>query len=96
MDQELRNWMNFKSFIWILEWINIVFLFFFSWKQICLASDNLILHVYRMNEDGPGTEELDDEEDMAAAHHWLLPASDFSGLWESLVYDEDIKRGVSL
>lgn len=53
-----------------------------------------MMHVYQLNEDGPGTEELDDEEDMAAAHHWLLPASDFSGLWESLIYDEDIKRGV--
>lgn len=54
-----------------------------------------MLHVYRLNEDGPGTEELDDEEDMAAAHHWLLPALDFNGLWDSLVYDEDIKKGVS-
>ncbi|XP_048773297.2 pachytene checkpoint protein 2 homolog [Ostrea edulis] len=63
-------------------------------KQISLLSDNLMLHVYRLNEDGPGTEELDDEEDMAAAHHWLLPALDFNGLWDSLVYDEDIKKGL--
>ncbi len=28
--------------------------------------------------------------------HWILPAVEFNGLWESLVYDEDIKAQVTM
>lgn len=53
----------------------------------------LAIHVYQLQEDGPGQEELDDE-DLAAANHWLLPSSDFAGLWNSLVFDSDVKSQV--
>jgi len=43
--------------------------------------------------DGPAQEELDDEE-LSAASHWLLPASEFCGLWESLIFDSEIKNQV--
>ncbi|ESO90881.1 hypothetical protein LOTGIDRAFT_122594, partial [Lottia gigantea] len=59
-------------------------------KAIDLCEGNLSLHVYQLHEDGPGQEELDEEE-MSAASHWLLPSSDFDGLWDNLVFDEDIK-----
>ena len=49
--------------------------------------------MYQLQEDGPGQEELDDE-DLAAANHWLLPSSDFAGLWNSLVFDSDVKSQV--
>lgn len=62
-------------------------------QTIDLCSKNLKLHVFQLQEDGPGMEELDDE-DLAAASHWLLPSSDFDGLWESLVFDEEIKARV--
>ena len=42
--------------------------------------------MYQLHDDGPGTEELDDEE-LAAANHWLLPSTDFHGMWDSLVFD---------
>lgn len=32
----------------------------------------------------------DEQEEIAACKQWLLPARDFAGLWESLVYDENI------
>jgi hypothetical protein len=47
----------------------------------------------QLHDDGPGTEELDDEE-LAAANHWLLPSTDFDGMWDSLVFDDDIKGNV--
>ena len=53
----------------------------------------LELHVFQLHSDGPAEEELDDE-DLAAANHWLLPATDFSGLWESLIFDSKIKQQV--
>ncbi|KAL5020851.1 hypothetical protein ScPMuIL_000006 [Solemya velum] len=57
---------------------------------IDLRAAKLHLHVFQLHEDGPGSEELDGEE-LAAANHWLLPSSDFHGIWENLVFDEDIK-----
>ena len=49
--------------------------------------------MYQLQEDGPGQEELDDK-DLAAANHWLPPSSDFAGLWNSLVFDSDVKSQV--
>lgn len=62
-------------------------------QTIDLRTTKLHLHVFQLHEDGPGSEELDGE-DLAAANHWLLPSSDFHGIWESLVFDEDIKGQV--
>ncbi|XP_052061155.1 pachytene checkpoint protein 2 homolog [Mytilus californianus] len=59
-------------------------------KGIDLTGNNIQIHVYQLQDDGPGTEELDDE-DLAAANHWLLPSTDFHGMWDSLVFDDDIK-----
>ena len=49
--------------------------------------------MYQLHQGGPETEELEDE-DLAAANHWVLPAQDFDGVWESLVFDENIKDKV--
>ncbi|WAR11275.1 PCH2-like protein [Mya arenaria] len=59
-------------------------------ETISVSESVFHYHVYQLQEDGPGTEELD-EEDLAAANHWILPSRDFHGLWDSLVFDEDIK-----
>ncbi|XP_050395738.1 pachytene checkpoint protein 2 homolog isoform X1 [Patella vulgata] len=59
-------------------------------KAIDLCKSNLSLHVFQLHEDGPGQEEIEDEE-LAAANHWLLPSTDFDGLWDSLVFDDDVK-----
>lgn len=31
------------------------------------------IHVYKLCEEGPGVEEIEDE-DISAANHWILPA----------------------
>ena len=31
------------------------------------------MHVFKLNEEGPESEEIDDESDVTAASHWALP-----------------------
>lgn len=68
----------------------------------------LDVHVYQLNEDGAAEELADSEEDIAACQTYTLPAvgrtpdigfgverllqSEFEGVWESLVYEDDTKR----
>lgn len=36
---------------------------------------NIALHIFQLNEDGPSSENLEEEtENIVAAHHWVLPA----------------------
>ncbi|KAL9975130.1 hypothetical protein ACROYT_G012248 [Oculina patagonica] len=58
-------------------------------RQSNLKNCKLAIHVFQLHDDGPATEEL--EEDIAAANHWLLPSEDFHGIWESLIFDSDVK-----
>ena len=49
------------------------------------------VNVFQLNEDGPG-DEMDGEDEIATYREWTLPSRDFHGLWESLVFDTDVKR----
>lgn len=50
-------------------------------------------HIFTLDCEGPGMEEMEDgDDDIPAAQHWMLPSQDFHGLWESLVYDDQIKQ----
>lgn len=49
------------------------------------------VHIFTLNEDGPSTLNLEDDEELYAANHWLLPAAEFHGIWESLVYESGVK-----
>ncbi len=51
---------------------------------------DLRVFAYQLDEDGPG-EEMDGEDDVATFREWTLPSRDFHGLWESLVFDSDVK-----
>ena len=62
-------------------------------QHIHLSGDHVRIHVYCLSDEGPSQEELD-EEDLAAANHWMLPSTDFHGLWDSLVFDSHIKAEV--
>ncbi|XP_076355052.1 pachytene checkpoint 2 protein isoform X1 [Tachypleus tridentatus] len=63
-----------------------------SWenKECNMHDVHKCYYVYRLNSDGPQNEDLESEE-LSAADHWILPCRDFHGLWESLIYDTDIK-----
>ena len=54
----------------------------------------LEMFIYQLHDGGEETEQLDSEDEVTAASHWLLPSTQFHGLWESLIYDDDIKNNV--
>ncbi|XP_068056542.1 pachytene checkpoint protein 2 homolog isoform X1 [Anomalospiza imberbis] len=44
-------------------------------QPIDLSTSSLSLHIFHLNEEGPTSENLEEEnEDITAAHHWVLPA----------------------
>ena len=53
------------------------------------------LYVYRINIDGASEEYTDEsEESVSSCSQWVLPAKEFHGLWENLIYDIDIKQSL--
>ena len=54
----------------------------------------LDIYVYQLHNSCEETEHLDSDDEVVAASHWLLPSTLFDGLWESLVYDDNIKKNV--
>lgn len=44
-------------------------------QPIDLSTCTIALHIFQLNEDGPSSENLDEEtENIIAASHWVLPA----------------------
>uniref|UniRef100_A0A4W6DPR2 Pachytene checkpoint protein 2 homolog n=1 Tax=Lates calcarifer TaxID=8187 RepID=A0A4W6DPR2_LATCA len=60
-------------------------------QPLDLKSCSVSVHIFTLNEDGPSTLSLEDDEELSAANHWLLPAAEFHGIWESLVYESGVK-----
>ncbi|XP_008945780.1 PREDICTED: pachytene checkpoint protein 2 homolog [Merops nubicus] len=60
-------------------------------QPIDLSKSNLSLHIFHLSEEGPSSENLEEENEDIAANHWVLPAAEFHGLWESLIYDIEVK-----
>ncbi|XP_072268144.1 pachytene checkpoint protein 2 homolog isoform X1 [Pyxicephalus adspersus] len=64
-------------------------------QPIDLSKCNIFVNVFHLNEEGPSSETLEEEnEDLVAAYHWILPAVEFHGLWESLIYENEIKSNL--
>lgn len=65
------------------EWVeNHVILLFWQVKPA--------VHVYQLSEEGP-SEELGDEQ-LSIFNEWNLPAKEFDGMWESLIYESGLKQ----
>lgn len=52
------------------------------------------IFIFQYNEEGEGEESTEDEENLPAYSEWILPNSDFHGLWDSLIFDEGIKTNL--
>ncbi|KAI8908854.1 pachytene checkpoint protein 2 [Powellomyces hirtus] len=55
-----------------------------------LADTVLSVHVFQLNEE-EGVDQVGDEEDVVASNHWVLPARGLQGVWDSLIYDDNIQ-----
>ncbi|MBN3322063.1 PCH2 protein, partial [Atractosteus spatula] len=60
-------------------------------QPVDLSNSCLSIHVFTLNYEGPMTENLDEDDNLVAANQWLLPAEEFHGIWESLIYENGIK-----
>ncbi|KAF9582230.1 Pachytene checkpoint protein 2 [Lunasporangiospora selenospora] len=49
------------------------------------------VHVYQLHDEGVVEHHSDEEKSVMLAHHWSLPCREFEGIWDSLIFDEDIK-----
>ncbi|KPP74392.1 pachytene checkpoint protein 2-like [Scleropages formosus] len=61
-------------------------------QPLDLQSCCLSIHIFTLYDDGVSTLNLEEDEDLSAANHWLLPAAEFHGIWESLVYENGVKK----
>ena len=50
----------------------------------------LEIHVFQLSEEGPADDD-EPEDDVSTYRDWLLPALEFHSLWDSLIYEGDIK-----
>ncbi|XP_053699940.1 pachytene checkpoint protein 2 homolog isoform X2 [Synchiropus splendidus] len=62
-----------------------------SRQPLDLRNCSVFVHIFALHEDGPSTLSLEEDESLSAANHWLLPAVEFHGIWETLEYDDGIK-----
>ncbi|XP_047217749.1 pachytene checkpoint protein 2 homolog [Girardinichthys multiradiatus] len=60
-------------------------------QPLDLESCDVSIHVFTLNEEGPSMLNLEEDEELSAANHWLLPAAEFHGIWESLIYETGVK-----
>lgn len=51
---------------------------------------HLNVHVFQLSEEGAADDD-ETEDNVSIYREWLLPAREFHNLWDSLLYEEDIK-----
>uniref|UniRef100_A0A1B0D966 AAA+ ATPase domain-containing protein n=1 Tax=Phlebotomus papatasi TaxID=29031 RepID=A0A1B0D966_PHLPP len=59
-------------------------------KQMLLLLCPLLKHTPRF----PLQMDTDTAEEVTASNHWILPSSEFVGLWENLIFDDDVKENI--
>lgn len=60
-----------------LIWGSWMWYFFYIPQLVDLKVHNLCIHIFSLNDDSPSTLALEEEEELSAANHWLLPAGDY-------------------
>ncbi|KAL6493491.1 nucleolar component of the pachytene checkpoint [Orobanche gracilis] len=50
-----------------------------------------VVHVFQLSEEGP-CEDISNDAQLASFNEWILPAKEFDGMWESLIYDSGLKQ----
>eukprot|EP00066_Takifugu_rubripes_P003559 XP_003966225.1 PREDICTED: pachytene checkpoint protein 2 homolog [Takifugu rubripes] len=93
-----RHSMVFGTYRWtefdeefLQKHVDSVFLADLGRIPLDLGNCSLSVHIFTLNEDGPSLLALEEDEELTAASHWMLPAAEFNGIWESLVYEGNVK-----
>jgi hypothetical protein len=55
------------------------------------TSSPFAIYVYQLNDDEEAVEELEGSDTPACSNH-ILPSKNLDGLWESLIYESNIKQ----
>ncbi|KAL3322361.1 hypothetical protein AABB24_039805 [Solanum stoloniferum] len=50
-----------------------------------------VVQVFQLSEEGP-CEELSGDGQLSTFNEWILPAKEFNGMWESLIYESGLKQ----
>ncbi|CAJ1974955.1 unnamed protein product [Sphenostylis stenocarpa] len=50
-----------------------------------------IVHVFQLSEEGP-CEDISSDGQSSSFNEWILPAKEFDGMWESLIYESGLKQ----
>lgn len=50
-----------------------------------------VVHVFQLSEEGP-CEELSGDGQHSTFNEWILPAKEFDGMWDSLIYESGLKQ----
>lgn len=50
-----------------------------------------VVQVFQLSEEGP-CEELSGDGQLSSFNEWILPAKEFDGMWESLIYESGLKQ----
>ncbi|KAJ4827189.1 nucleolar component of the pachytene checkpoint [Turnera subulata] len=50
-----------------------------------------VVHVFQLSEEGP-CEDLGGDGQLSTFNEWMLPAKEFDGMWESLIYESGLKQ----
>nr|GMD36227.1 pachytene checkpoint protein 2 homolog [Ipomoea batatas] len=50
-----------------------------------------VVHVFQLSEEGP-CEEMSGDGQLSTFNEWILPAKEFDGMWESLIYESGLKQ----
>jgi hypothetical protein len=54
----------------------------------------LIVNVFKLSDEPPAEETAEDDENVSTCQQLVLPSQSLDGLWESLIFDDAIKRNV--
>ena len=64
-------------------------------RSLRVGEAEIFVYVYRLSSDGVSEEYTDEsEESVSSCQQWVLPAREFHGLWENLIYDIDVKKNL--
>ncbi|CAJ2644604.1 pachytene checkpoint protein 2 homolog [Trifolium pratense] len=50
-----------------------------------------VVHVFQLREEGP-CEDISSDGQSSSFNEWILPAKEFDGMWESLIYESGLKQ----